>query len=524
VLGAWAYYIALGVFAFQEDGAFAVGLLGLVRWLTAAAVAPAAGVLGDRYSRKHVMIASDLSRAGVIALMAVGAVSGMPSLAIYALAVLGTVAATPFSPAANALLPDLAMSPQQLTAANATSSTIHSAGMFIGPAIGGLLMGATSAAVVFATTAALFVWSALNVARIGHHGRPEPRAADEDTHEGGRLREALAGFRELAAQPGLRMIVLLLAAETFVDGAVDVLLVVLALEILDIGASGVGLLSSVGGIGGLAAALLVGPMVARGRLATDQGLAVVLWGLPVILIGVWPEPALAFVAMTVVGAAGTITGVTSDTLFQRTAPRDVLARIFGVLNSILLVSVALGAVVAPILITTIGTRWALIAVGTLLPVLSLLSWGRLRALDVASALPDEHLVTLLVSSPIFAPLPGPTLELLVRSLEERQVPAGETVISQGERGDEFFVIEAGTAEAIVDGSPLRELGPGDSFGEIALLRETPRTATVLAKTDLVLQTLGRDDFLGAVTGHPESAAAAERVVGAHLGAPSPASL
>ena len=386
---------------------------------------------------------------------------------------IGTVAATPFAPAESALLPDLATSPQQLTAANATSSTIHSAGMFIGPAIGGLLMGATSAAVVFATTAALFVWSALNVARIGHHGRPEPRAADEDgTHEGGRLREGLAGFREIAAQPGLRVLVLLLAAETFVDGAVDVLLVVLALETLDIGASGVGLLSSVGGIGGLAAALVVGALIARGRLATDQGRATILWGLPVILIGVLAEPALAFVGWPSSVSAGTITGVTSDTLFQRTAPRDVLARVFGVLNGVLLVAVALGSVAAPILITTIGTRAALIAVGALLTVLASPELGRLKALDVASALPDERLVALLESSPIFAPLPRPTLELLVRSLEERRVPAGETVIRQGEQGDEFFVIEAGTAEAIVDGSPLRELGPGDSFGEIALLRDT----------------------------------------------------
>ena len=525
ILGAWSYVVALSVFAYREDGAFAIGLLGLIRWLTGAAVAPAAGILGDRYSRTRVMIFSDVSRATAIGAMGVAVVAGAPSLVVYALAVLATIAVTPFGPAQAALLPDLARTPEQLTAANASSSTVDSAGTFVAPALGGLLLAATSTEVVFFAAAGLSLWSALNVARIGRDDREvSPRGEEDETHGGGRLHETLAGFRAIAAQPGVRLLVALIAAQTFIDGAFDVLIVVLALETLDTGAAGVGFLNSTAGIGGLAAAVLAGALATRGRLATDLGLGNVLWGLPILLIGIWPEQALALVLMAVIGAGGTIVSVAGDTLLQRATPREVLARVFGVLDSVLLVSVALGAVTAPVLVSTIGMRWTLVAVGAVLPVLTLLTWRRLVAIDDATAHVPERLVDLLASSPIFAPLPRPTLELLARTLEERRVQAGEVVFRQGEHGDEFFLIESGTAEAVVDGSPVRELGSGEAFGEIALLRDTTRTATVMAKTDLVLHALDRDDFLGAVTGHPESAAAADTVVHARLGGPSPASL
>jgi hypothetical protein len=177
-----------------------------------------------------------------------------------------------------------------------------------------------------------------------------------------------------------------------------------------------------------------------------------------------------------------------------------------------------------VLVSTIGTRGALIAVGALLPVLALLLWRRLVAIDDAITAVPERLVELLESSPIFAPLPRPTLELLARSLEERRVEAGAVVFRQGDPGDEFFLIEAATAVVIVDGSPARDLGPGESLGEIALRRDTTRTATVVAQPDRVLQVLERADFLGAVTGHTESAAAADTLVLSRLGGPSPASL
>jgi MFS family permease len=330
----------------------------------------------------------------------------------------------------------------------------------------------------------------------------------------------LAGFRALAAAPGLRLVVGLLAAQTIVDGALDVLIVVLALETLEAGAAGLGLLNSVAGVGGLVAVLIAGGIAARGRLASGLGAGVVLWGLPLVLIGVWPEQTVALVLLAVVGAGGTIVAVTGDTLVQRAAPPEILARVFGAMDGVYLVALAIGSLTAPFLVSTIGVRGALIATGALLPVLAALTWARLAAIDAASAVPARPL-ELVRGSPIFAPLPEPALEALAARLEPRHVEAGAVVFNQGDPGDEYYVIDSGRVSVAVDGETVGELGPGDGFGEIALLRDVPRTATVTALTELSLYALEREHFLAAVTGHAQSGAAADALVLSRL---SPAAL
>jgi CRP-like cAMP-binding protein len=103
------------------------------------------------------------------------------------------------------------------------------------------------------------------------------------------------------------------------------------------------------------------------------------------------------------------------------------------------------------------------------------------------------------------PLPLPAIEHLARGLEPVQVPAGQAVFGQGDPADRFYVIETGAADVLGDGHVVATLGPGDGFGEIALLRRVPRTATVRAATDLQLQALTSDRFLPVVTGFPPSA-------------------
>ena len=380
------------------------------------------------------MIASDLSRAAAIGLMAVGVVADVPTIAIYALAVIGTVAATPFAPAQGALLPDLAGSPQQLTAANASSSTIDSAGMFVGRNRRPLL-AATSAAVVFASTAALFVWSALNVARIGHDARPA--RARGGGGGGGRPRGRPAAREprrlqgEISAQPGLRLLVLLLAAETFVDGAFDVLLVVLALETLDIGAGGVGLLNSVGGIGARRSA--GGRRAHRTRSPGNRP------RLRDRAVGPAHPPDRG-----VAGAGGHVRRHGGDRRGRHDRQRDERHA-----------SAAHDA--------TRGAR-ARLRRPRQRPAHRSRRRRRHRArarqrdrhtrrarrgrrpparagahhLAAARAIDDEAALVpkqldLLAASPIFAPLPGPTLEVLGRALESRQVPGGEAVFRQGAR-------------------------------------------------------------------------------------------
>jgi len=512
-IGAWMGGLALAVYAFEQDGAVAVGLLALVRTVCAGLVAPFLGTLGDRHPRVRVMVASDLVRVVGVSTMAAIVLAGGPPLVVYALAIVGSVAGTAFRPAQAALVPSLARTPEELTASNVASSTTEGVGIFIGPALGGFLLAATSTEVVFLATAVLFLASALLVARIDE---PRAEAAEEDEEdEASFLRETLDGFKVLVRDSRIAVLVGLFAAQTFVDGALGVLTVILALDALDIGASGLGLLNSAIGVGGLLGAVAAAALIGRARLATDFGFGMLLWGLPLVLIALWLEPAFAAVAFVLVGIGNTIVDVTGDTLLQRGVPEELLARVFAIMESLMLLTIGLGSITAPLLAEALGVQWALAITGVLLPALTLASWRLLGRIDAAARVP-EHELALLRTLPMFAPLDAPTLEYLAGRLARRDVTAGETVCKKGDKGDAFYVVDSGEVEVTADGGPPRCLKKGDFFGEIALLRDVPRTATVVAKTDAELYELGREDFVAAVTGNVEALRIADTVVLARL--------
>jgi MFS family permease len=511
VTGEWAYAIALAVYAFDQGGAAAVGLVGLIRFLPSALAAPFAAVLGDRFSRVRVMVVSDVLRALAMVAAALAVFGEAPAGVVYALAGVVSVVSMAFRPAQAALIPSLATTPSELTAANVASTTIESIGSFAGPALGGLLLAATDAGTVFAATAGAFVWSAALVL-----GVESSRAERKDTEVSGILLEALAGFRAILGEARLRLVVALYAAQTLVAGALNVLIVVMALDLLDLGNSGPGFLNAAVGVGGLFGALLALALVGRQRLAGDFGLGLLLWAVPIALIGVWPHEAPALVLLAVVGIGNTLVDVAALTLLQRAAPDEVLARVFGVIESLLVGAIGLGAILAPVLVSAFGADGALIATGAFLAVLAVASWPRLARIDAEVAVPERELA-LLMNLPLFAPLPAATVEHLARSLQPVRVVAGEQIVREGEPGDRFYIVASGEVEVAADGKPLRTLGPGEHFGEIALLRAVPRTATVVARQDGELLTLDRDEFVAAVTGHPESREAADAVIGARLG-------
>ena len=511
VTGEWAYVVALAVYAYEAGGATAVGLVALLRFLPAAAVAPFAAVLADRYSRQRVMLTADAFRAVALAGAAAVALSDGPAAAIYAFAALVAVVSTAFQPAQAALIPTLARNPQELTAANVASSTVESVGSFAGPAVGGLLLAVTSPGVVFGATAGAFVWSALNVARIPSTPPPREDAAEQALH-----REALAGFQAIFRVPSLRLVVGLYSAQTLVAGALNVLVVVAAFELLDLGRGGPGLLNSAVGIGGLIGAGVALGLVGLRGLGTAFAFGLVLWGLPLILFGAWPETAAAIVFLGLLGVGNTLVDVSGLTLLQRTAPEEVLGRVFGVLESLVVATLGLGAIIAPLLVSLFGVRWALVATGLLLPALALVSWARLRGIDERTVVPQREL-DLLLSLPLFAPLPPATLEHLARSLVRVPAAAGTEITRQGEVGDRFYLVDEGDMDVLIDGEVVSSLGPGDHFGEIALLRDVPRTATVTARSAASLLALERDEFVSAVSGHPASREAADAVVAARLG-------
>jgi MFS family permease len=522
VMGQWAYSVALAVYAYEQGGAKAVGLVTLIRTIPAAISAPFTSTLADRLPRVAVMAAASLARVATIGAAGVIIEVGGPPGLVYALAGITSILATAFLPAESAALPELARTPDELTAANVARSTIDSVGSFAGPALGGLLLVVSDAGVVLFVTAGTFLWGGLLVASIGFRERTRP-AVELEAGRGRFLRETAAGFRAIAVERGLRVVVSLYAAQTLVAGVLGVLIVVTALNLLSQGEGAVGYLNAASGVGGLVGAALAFGLVGRRRLAADFGLGIVLWGAPLALIGAWPNMPVALVALGVLGLGNTLVDVAGLTLLQRTAPPEVVGRVFGVLETLLVATMGLGAVIAPLLLDWVGIRWSLVVTGAVLPVLAAVTWHRLVAIDAAARAPGPEL-ELLEQVPLFAPLPGPALERLASQLETVRVAAGTNVITQGEPGDRFYVVAEGRLDVVVDGNPTRSLGPGDSFGEIALLRDVPRTATVTASTDASLHALAREAFLEAVTSNPPSARAADAVVGARLGTARPASL
>ena len=511
IVSTWAYSIAVVVFSFDEGGATAVGIVGLLRWLAAGVVSPFAALLADRYERRAVMVASDLVRAALIVGAAAAVLADTSAYIVYVLATLVSIAGTPFRPAEAALTPQLVRRPEELGAANVVASAIESSGIFAGPALGGLLLSGTSVSTTFLVTAGGVAISAVFILRI--HPTGELKGEAEGA---GEIREQLLeGFRAIFASRSVALLVALFAAQTFVDGLLSVLIAVVALDYLSGGASTVGWLNAASGIGGLLGAGLAGVLVGRGKLAADFGLGVLLFGLPLALLALWKSEGAALVLLAGVGIGNTLADVSGMTLLQRVTPPAVVGRVFGVLESVLLLRVALGAAVAPALVSAFGVRGALVVGGLFLPALVVPTFGVLRRLDAAAGLARPE-IDLLQGVSFFASLPEPTLERLAAAAERAQVSAEADVVTQGDAGDRFYIVADGELGVTVDGAEVATLHDGDHFGEIALLRDVPRTATVRARRDSTLLVLDRDDFLTAVNGYAPSLSSAEAVVGLRL--------
>jgi MFS family permease len=510
-LGTWAYAVALPVFAYHAGGARAVGLLFFARMAFAGVAAPWLGLLADRWSRRQLMLVGDVTRCAIFAGMTAVGVAGSSAYLVYVLAVTSTIVGSSYAPAQAALLPSLVETPDELTAANLVGNTISSIGMFAGPGLGGILLALSTPSAVFALTSALFLWSAAFVALVA---RDEP---PQQTERRKLLPELTAGFRTVWRTPALRVVIGLTTAEEAVYGALEVLLVVLALRILHSGNAGFGWLNTAMGLGSVAGAFVVAAIAARRRIAGGFGLGILLWGVALCVAAALSTLAPALILLGVVGTAAILVQVTSVTLLQRSAENEVLGRVFAVLQSLMLGGMAVGALVAPALVSWLGPRGALVATGAFLPVVLVPLWPSLRRID-AEAIIAEKPLELLRRIEIFAQLPEPVLERLAGGATAISAAPDQVVVARGEEGRHFYVIGSGRAAVeLEEGVVARELGPGDFFGEIALLRDVPRTATVRALVPLQLFAIERDEFLGAVTGHGGTAAAAESVVVSRLG-------
>jgi MFS family permease len=519
--GSLAFLIPLAVVSYHGGGgATGVGIVMLLRTAACAVFAPFTSILADRASPRRVMMVADLARAALILVLALVVHAGTGIGAVYVLAVCVSIVSTVFRPAQAALMPALARTPEELTASNAVAVTIESAAIFAGPGIGGLMLAVSGADLAFAVCAGLLVLSAILVALVPEPAGAPETAAAEPAGEGA-IRAATAGFRELASTPLLATVVGVYALQALVAGALGVFTVVLALQVLHIGNAGVGYLDSVFGIGGIVGGVGAAALAGGRRLALAFAGGVLVWGIGIALVGISNSTALVCVLLAGVGVGNTVVDVAAITLLQRSAPADVLGRVFGVLEAVMLTALGAGSILAPALISLLGVRPAIVVTGLTLPVAVALTGRWLVQLDVLAPEQRAH-VQLLRQLTVFAPLSLPAIEQLAAHVERVEVPEGTVVVREGDPGDQFYIVEEGALAVTVGGQARTPILPGGFFGEIALLRETPRTATVTATADCRLLTVEREHFLAAVTGHAESAAAADLVVSRRLAALRPA--
>jgi MFS family permease len=517
IIGHYAYLIAVSVYAYEVGGGKAVGLVFLARLVPAAIAAPFAGLLGDRFRRERVLVGTNLTRIVLVGAAAVAALADSEPVVVYVLAIAATVVNTPFRSAQAALTPTLARSPSELTAANAVASGVDSLAFFIGPALAGVFIAVTSTGVVFALTAALIVVSTLFLMLIRTEEPERPRGEIEANTI---VSELFAGFAAIGSNRSLSVLMALVAAQPAVAGAVQVFVVVASVELFDLGLGGVGLLNSAIGIGAFLGAIAALSLTGVRRLSPAFMAGIATWGFPLMLLGIWPEAALAVVLFGVIGFGNSIAMVAGMTLVQRTVADDVMARVFGIIQMLVMVSMGIGAALAPVLMSALGIEGALIAAGAFLPVLVVLLGRSVARIDATAKAPNEDELRILTGVPIFTPLPGTSLEQLATRLVPLRFEAGTVIVREGDEGDRFYMVAEGELEVSQADARIAELAAGGYFGEIALLRDTSRTATVTATTDTVLYALDREDFLAAVTGHPQSAEAAETVMSARLAGPA----
>ena len=527
LIGNWAFTTAVSVWAYGEGGAKAVGIYYSIRLAVMALATPFVSTLADKYPRKRVMIYSDLYSAVLVVLATVCLYADTSALPIYVLAVVTAFGGSAFRAAQGAITPQLADTTEQLTASNGTASTLESLAIFVGPAIATGLLAVTDVEIVFLLNVVSFAWSMLMVAGI-HVRRAEEEAekaaepeslgealveaAEEEAEQAeGFLRETSAGFRAIRQDKDLLVTVVEGSAQTVVAGALAVIPLVIAVEILNTGAKGVGLLDSVMGLGAIFGGIFAIARATRHKLGQDLIVGVFLWSFPLILITIWPTPIAAFAVMAVLGFANPVVDVNVFTVIQRLTPDAVLGRVFGAFETCLIGTMAVGSAIAPLMLHLWGLRTTVGVLGVVIGLIAVLGYPRMRSLDRRLEAPAG--LPLLRAIPMFAPLNPVTLDHLARVLDRVEVVAGDVIVHEGDESDLFYVIESGRVKVTAaDGQVLREEGPGDYFGEIGLLRDVPRTATITAMEPTLLLALEREEFLDAVTGQGESRRLAEDVV------------
>jgi MFS family permease len=509
-IGEWATWVAIVIYAYSRGGAAEAGLVAFIQLVPSIISAPAAGMLGDRFPRARVLVMGYLVQAIAMAAGAIALWAMLPAPVVYVLATITATAITVTRPAQAALLPEVADTPDQLTAANVTAGTAEGAGTLLGPAIAGVLTAVGGPSLVFAASSLGLLLAFLAVLPLLRTARPaahEPGDADSEPM----LRMLSRGVTEIAHDPRLRGLAAIFACTSLLMGALDIFYAVLAFDVLELDDSGVGYLGAATGVGMLAGGMLAVTLVGRERLGLPILAASVVFGGALALIGFTSTVGLVVLLLAFAGMGSVFAYIGIQTMTQRIAGDAVRSRVFGVYEALMQGSVAVGALGVPVLIGIAGTAGAFVLAGLVLPMVALLTSRWLLAADQTAVVRLDEL-RLLRANALFAPLSAPVLESLAAALRSESHAAGSVIVRQGDVGDRYFLLARGAARVEIDGRLVSTMGPGTGFGEIALLRDVPRTASVIAIDDVEVYSLAREPFLEALTGVPASRAAAEAVV------------
>jgi MFS family permease len=508
------------VTVFNRGGALPAALLGAIRMVPAVAAGMLTGAMLQRFAGHRILVVLGLVRAVCAGLTALAIATAGPSMAdhqvtmisLFVLATVAAAASAPVRPTQVTLMPAIARSPGELVAANTAWSTGEGLGAFGGPFVAGMLMAVQLHSVVAALAAAAFLLTAAVAAGMRFEQAADVSGGSTRSTGGGlRLKDGLRAVRRRSV---LAWTMLGTYGQVVTRGLLNALVVVASIQLLGMGQPGLGLLSAALGLGGLVGAVFALSSSRSERLVRTEVVGLVFWGLPLAVIGLLPNPAIALAAMVVIGIANAVYDVTLFTILQRGSSNEERAPILSVLEGVIGVGAVTGSLLAPVLLLVFGTRGALVAAGAILPILALVIYRRIGRAERISVV-DEGLVHLLRSVPSFAELPMTAIERLASGLTPVAFPAGSALMTQGEPGDRFVVVATGEIDVIVDGRMIRRDGPGAGVGEIALLRSSPRTATVRAATDVTGYSVDAGTFLAAVAG-PAAAAVTEQMVQARL--------
>lgn len=513
LLAEYAVWIGMLVYAYARSGAFVAGVVAVAELVPGIVIGPLVSTIADRRSPVVLLVWGYVVQTLGMAITAAVLYADGPALSAYAGAVLASTAVTATRPAQAVLLPGLARSPDELTVANAMFNWLDTVAIVLSGTMAGLALSSGHVGLVFAIGAGCTAVAA--VLPLGLHARA--LSLDESDDADGSLALVREGLGVLRARREARVLVSVITAEYIVIGALDLLFVVVAVSQLHDSQAWAGYLNTAHGIGGLGAVAITMALLGRSLGPPLLGASGLLC-IAIALVAFTHSTALTLVLMAAAGLGRAVLDTAAQTLLQRTVPADLLGRVFGLVEATTSIGLTIGSLLVPLLVHLGGVRAAVLGTAAVVPVFALFSGRAIMSLDSAAHVPIVQ-IALLRSMPHFSALPAPQLEGLAQAAERRSFTSGQTIIRQGEPGTEFYAIAEGTVDVSVDGQHVRTCGRPEGFGEIALLRNEPRSATVVANGPVVLYALDGETFMTVVTGHDATHRHSEGIADERLGRP-----